>query len=92
MSFLTGKTKTLYEVANANNVDVIEATLREGEINNGVCGNCNALAINPFEDVCKQCCDDHGLSSFPEYVYPSLLSYSIGVKSHQARNYFIYGE
>lgn len=56
----------------------------------GVCGNCGSPAINAFENSCKECLEDHGLSTFPLYTYPSELM--CNYKQHKdARTYFIFG-
>lgn len=58
--------------------------------NNGTCGNCGKPAINAFETICNDCCDDLGITSFPHYTYPSELTHN-SFKHKELRMFFFHG-
>lgn len=55
----------------------------------GVCGNCGLPAINAFENSCRECLEDHGLSSFPLYTYPSVLMHMTKEQVEAAMYYML---
>ena len=56
----------------------------------GKCGDCGSPAFDNVSAICKTCAPYYGVSTFPEYTYPSELMYK-NTDASTKRKYFITG-
>ena len=56
----------------------------------GKCGDCGSPAFDNVSSICKSCAPYYGVSTFPEYTYPSELMY-INLDAVLKRSYFMSG-